>query len=123
MQSSCGRCAIESANIPELASHFLRVAGRCGKYTARAISDSALAALCEDRWPGNVLELQNVIERALLICPDEEIQATHVPAAVLRRKQITMHPPAHWSSMILSALEKADRGIFVALFGGGFAAP
>jgi DNA-binding NtrC family response regulator len=45
------------SDIPELAQHFLAVCGRTGKYTAQAISDSALDALCQHRWPGNVREL------------------------------------------------------------------
>jgi len=72
-----------TADIPELARHFLALGCRSGKYTARSISDSALAALCQHRWPGNVRELQNAIERAMMICHEEEIQTSHLPPAVL----------------------------------------
>jgi DNA-binding NtrC family response regulator len=72
-----------AVDIPELARHFLALSCRSGKYTARSISDSALAALCQHRWPGNVRELQNAIERAMMICHEEEIQTSHLPPAVL----------------------------------------
>jgi DNA-binding NtrC family response regulator len=72
------------ADVPELARHFLAVSSRAGKYTARAISDSALAALCTHRWPGNVRELQNAIERALMVCHEDEVQVAHLPPAVSR---------------------------------------
>jgi hypothetical protein len=46
--SKCRRCAIESATSRSW-RHFLGVADRSGKYTAGAISDQALAALCAHR--------------------------------------------------------------------------
>ncbi len=112
------------SDIPELAQHFLAVCGRTGKYTAQAISDSALDALCQHRWPGNVRELQNAIERALMICHDDEIQTTHLPPAVLQVSADGARPvdvfakptsqnlveavEAFERSMILDALQKWD---------------
>ena len=72
------------ADVPELARHFIAVSSRTGKYSARAISDSALAALCKHHWPGNIRELQNAIERALMVCHEDEIDITELPPAVLR---------------------------------------
>jgi DNA-binding NtrC family response regulator len=113
-----------AADVAELARHFLAVAGRSGKHTACAISDSALAALSEHHWPGNVRELQNAVERALMICRDEEIQVAHLPPAVLRGKSAIAAPTesvgigqgrnlveaveAFERGMILQALEKSD---------------
>jgi DNA-binding NtrC family response regulator len=113
-----------AADVAELARHFLAVAARSGKHTARAISDSALATLCEHRWPGNVRELQNAVERALMICREEEIQVAHLPPAVLRGKPAEAEPTqssgasygrnlveaveAFERQMILEALEKSD---------------
>jgi DNA-binding NtrC family response regulator len=113
-----------AADVAELARHFLAVAGRSGKHTAHAISDSALAALCEHHWPGNVRELQNAVERALMICRDEEIQLAHLPPAVLRGKSAIAVPTenaaisqgrnlveaveAFERGLILEALEKSD---------------
>ncbi|MGE5218778.1 MAG: sigma-54-dependent transcriptional regulator [Chloroflexota bacterium] len=114
-----------SGDIPELARHFLAVSGRTGKYPARAISNAAVAALCEYRWPGNVRELQNAVERAMMVCPDDEIQVSHLPASVLQASRGDSPPPAHSSltgngrnlveaveaferAIILEALEKCD---------------
>ena len=112
------------ADVPELARHFFAVGMRSGKYPARSISDSALAALCEHRWPGNVRELQNAIERALMICRDDEIQVSHLPPSILSGKPEELQPAqtavinsnqnlveaveAFERSMILDALEKCD---------------
>lgn len=113
-----------TADIPELARHFLAVGNRAGKTGARAISDSALAALCRHRWPGNVRELQNAIDRAMMICHEDEIQVSHLPPAVLQGmppdspqtqssakisgQNLVDAVEAFERSMILDALEKCD---------------
>ena len=35
--------------------------------------------LCKYHWPGNIRELQNVIERSTIICRDQEIRPEHLP--------------------------------------------
>ncbi len=45
---------------------------------ARTLSADARALLIEHHWPGNVRELRNVIERAVLLCPQAEIRAEHI---------------------------------------------
>ena len=113
-----------AADVSELARHFLAVGSRSGRYTARSISDSALAALSDHRWPGNVRELQNAVERAMMICREDEIQISHLPPAVLHGKPLDSQPPpgaaasanrnlveaveSFERAMILDALEKCD---------------
>jgi DNA-binding NtrC family response regulator len=52
--------------IPVLADHFLK------KHKKR-VSKGAMKRLCDYDWPGNVRELANVIERAAVLCPGDEI--------------------------------------------------
>lgn len=60
-------------DIPELALHFLRTyAQRCGK-PAQQMDDDALAILKSYRWPGNIRELENVIERAVVVAEGSTI--------------------------------------------------
>jgi NtrC-family two-component system response regulator AlgB len=42
-------------------------------------SDEAFSVLWEYAWPGNVRELSNVIERAVILCPDERIGPEFLP--------------------------------------------
>src|SRR5262249_8258327 len=54
-------------DIPELVQHFLRLyAQRCGKEAAQ-IDDDALCLLKGFAWPGNIRQLENVLERAVVI--------------------------------------------------------
>ena len=60
-------------DIPALADHFLAaLAPQLGR-RARRLSPGALGALVRHPWPGNIRELQNVIERALLLAEGDEI--------------------------------------------------
>jgi len=55
------------ADIPLLAEHFLRqICSESGKNVS-GFTDDAMAALQRFRWPGNVREMQNIIERAVLL--------------------------------------------------------
>jgi DNA-binding NtrC family response regulator len=44
------------------------------------VSDEALRLMRLYHWPGNIRELRNVIERALVLCDGPEIQSVHLPA-------------------------------------------
>jgi Nif-specific regulatory protein len=62
-----------------LADHFLeRLASEHGK-DIRRISTPAIDMLTAYHWPGNARELQNVIERAVLVCDGHVIHAHHLP--------------------------------------------
>jgi Nif-specific regulatory protein len=62
-----------------LADHFLeRFASEHGK-DIRRISTPAIDMLTAYHWPGNARELQNVIERAVLVCDGHVVHAHHLP--------------------------------------------
>ena len=59
-------------DIPPLVSYFVdRYAKRAGR-KIRGIRKSALDSLESYSWPGNIRELQNVIERSLIVCETDE---------------------------------------------------
>src|SRR5205807_3133958 len=67
--------------IPFLAEHFFRdFAARNGGKVC-GIADEALEALQRYHWPGNIRQLRNVIERAVALCPGQEIQLEDLPDA------------------------------------------
>jgi formate hydrogenlyase transcriptional activator len=54
-------------DIPLLMRHFTQQFSRRMKKVIETIPSAALDALCRYHWPGNIRELQNVIERAVII--------------------------------------------------------
>jgi DNA-binding NtrC family response regulator len=61
-------------DIPHLAEHFLRsAAARLGRSFTR-IESASLSRLTMYDWPGNIRQLQNVIEYAAILCDDERLQ-------------------------------------------------
>ncbi|HET7539853.1 MAG TPA: sigma-54 dependent transcriptional regulator, partial [Polyangiaceae bacterium] len=67
------------AEIAELAHRFaLEVASQLGKPCPR-FSSEALAALVSHAWPGNIRELRNTVERAVLLCDGTSIELRDLP--------------------------------------------
>ena len=65
-------------DIPLLAQHFLlRSAKSMGKSNPQ-INDDAMRALMRHSWPGNIRELQNAIERTVILSQDGTIRSEHL---------------------------------------------
>ncbi len=60
-------------DIPVLANHFMKTAGETHGRNVRRISSAAMSRLLGHAWYGNVRELQNVIERAVVLSRSEEL--------------------------------------------------
>jgi two-component system response regulator HydG len=70
-------------DIPLLAYHFLQLYGSRMKKKINKISVDALQALQNYSWIGNVRELENVIERAVVLAGGDSITSQDLPAKVL----------------------------------------
>ncbi|MBU1318271.1 MAG: sigma-54 dependent transcriptional regulator [candidate division Zixibacteria bacterium] len=68
-----------TGDIPELAEFFLKETTERIVSPVRSFSLVAMTALENHRWPGNIRELRNVVERAVVMCNDEEIQLQNLP--------------------------------------------
>ena len=90
-------------DIPGMAERFLARFAEEYERPARVFSQAAREALQAHAWPGNVRELRNVIERACIVCPDEELTETHLGLAEAGREAA----PRVGAELSLEALEKA----------------
>ena len=82
-------------DIPALAAHFLGMYSREIKKKVRGIHPEAMGALTSYAWPGNIRELQNVIERAVIMVEDgEEILPEQLPADVREPQAAVAGPMA-----------------------------
>jgi formate hydrogenlyase transcriptional activator len=62
-------------DIPLFVNHFLRVfASRQGK-SIESVADNVMAALVRYHWPGNIRELQNFLERSVILTAGAELRA------------------------------------------------
>jgi len=60
-------------DIEDLAQGFVERYAASYRLPARGLSAAALTLMKRYRWPGNIRELQNVVERAVVLCPNAEI--------------------------------------------------
>ncbi|MBN1343992.1 MAG: sigma 54-interacting transcriptional regulator [Phycisphaerae bacterium] len=66
-------------DIPLLVEHFTQKASVELNMPKPTVSDAAMASMASYRWPGNIRELQNVIERAVLMADGKPLDRTHLP--------------------------------------------
>jgi len=67
-------------DIPALVKHFVRKARPQTPPEADVAESTVLAALAAHQWPGNIRELANVIEHALVLCDGLPLTVEHLPA-------------------------------------------
>ena len=65
-----------------LANRLLGFLSRQAGKTIERFTPEALAAMQRYRWPGNLRELRNAIERGILLTSDEEVGLSHLPAQI-----------------------------------------
>jgi two-component system, NtrC family, response regulator AtoC len=73
------------ADIAPLAAMFIAKSSQdLARDSVPLLSQAALDVLVEYAWPGNIRELRNVIERALLLCDGECVLPEHLPPKLVR---------------------------------------
>ncbi|MFQ5411424.1 MAG: sigma 54-interacting transcriptional regulator, partial [Phycisphaerae bacterium] len=75
-------------DLPMLVEHFINVSARELACPKPGVSDEAMALLAGYRWPGNIRELQNVLERAVLLADGEAIAAVHLPREIVGEETV-----------------------------------
>jgi PAS domain S-box-containing protein len=66
-------------DIPALVERFIDRFNRFQNRTVRGVTAEALSLLIAHDWPGNIRELENVIERAFIMVQDDFIDIRHLP--------------------------------------------
>lgn len=69
-------------DIPLLVEHFVQLAVKQLNVPAPRVSDEAMAMLTSYAWPGNIRELQNIVERAVLLADTSSIEAAQLPREI-----------------------------------------
>jgi two-component system NtrC family response regulator len=86
-------------DVPSLVDHFVHLASANLRCNLPPVSDEAMALLTSYDWPGNIRELQNVMERAVLLADGKPVVAAHLP------REIT-------GDQVLETPDKADSSLW-----------
>jgi DNA-binding NtrC family response regulator len=96
-------------DIPLLLDHFLKtLTARHGRGPV-AVDPEAQRRLLAYDWPGNIRELQNVLERAMLLAEQDVIGPEHLPAEVRGRSHPAPAPAPAATSDAHRSLEEIER--------------
>ncbi|MGE5174396.1 MAG: sigma 54-interacting transcriptional regulator, partial [Betaproteobacteria bacterium] len=87
-------------DIPLLARYFIAKYGKKLAKPIRRISDEAMSALISRPWPGNIRELENALERAVVVAETDEVRKEDLPLGIETR---TDDDSRDWS------LDRAER--------------
>ena len=66
------------SDIPILANYFLQKSASRSNPQVRGFTPEALQALMQHNWPGNVRELKNTVERTVILCRSDQIDASDI---------------------------------------------
>jgi transcriptional regulator with PAS, ATPase and Fis domain len=69
-------------DIPLLVDHFISRFNRLHNKNICCVTNEVTAALLAYDYPGNVRELENIIEHCFVLCEGEIIEAKHLPASI-----------------------------------------
>lgn len=96
-------------DIPVLINYFLTSMCQQQKKNPKKFSDAAFNMMMRYNWPGNVRELRNVIERLVIMCPEEVIMPNYLPVSIadsrLQRETISI--------TVGTSLKKAEQEIIL----------
>ena len=90
-------------DIPLLAERFVSKFNHLQSKHVEGVSEDALAVLMEHDYPGNVRELENIIEHAFVLCRGGLIDPHHLPPSLRGGSEI--EPPRRRGALTLRALE------------------
>jgi formate hydrogenlyase transcriptional activator len=88
-------------DIPLLVQHFVEQAAGQMRKTIDTISSETMEALIRYRWPGNIRELENIIERAVILSPG--------PVLRLSPRDLNSRVPPDQSADRYQTLEEVER--------------
>jgi DNA-binding NtrC family response regulator len=102
-------------DLPLLVQEFIARFNRTFNKRIQNISDETLGLLQAYEWPGNIRELKNVIQRAVLLCKEDEILPEFLPTRFLSKKTAKPSPstPSSITFDIGTPLRQVERTIIV----------
>ena len=91
-------------DIPLLIDHFINRFNKLKNKNVTGISDEVLTILMNHDFPGNIRELENIIEYSFILCRDQTIQVSHLPEP-FKEKYISLADNTS-AGLTLTAIQK-----------------
>jgi PAS domain S-box-containing protein len=105
------------SDLPLLISHILKRQSLTRRTQISKISEEAMEILLNHDYPGNVRELENILEHALIICQGKTIEKRHLPPSLATHTECSVSPSVGSSekpsskdemSLLVEVLQKND---------------
>jgi len=93
-------------DIPILVQHFINKFSKEQKKGISGVSEDALKILLNYSWPGNIRELENIIQRAITLSQHEVILPEDLPATIIQKIDEKLFEKALEEKFTLDQLEK-----------------
>jgi formate hydrogenlyase transcriptional activator len=94
-------------DIPMLVAHFVQKFGKRMSKRISKVSPQAIATLVQYPWPGNIRELQNFVERAVILTKGDVLQVPALPRQpMIEREAVTLRDAER--NHILKVLEESN---------------
>ncbi len=90
-------------DIPLLVEQFIQRFNVLQNKQIDRCSPETISLLMAYDWPGNIRELENVIERSFILCTGQEIEIHHLPQEILRVRQVPVSADIHSAHDLLDA--------------------
>ncbi|MDD3472112.1 MAG: sigma-54 dependent transcriptional regulator, partial [Syntrophaceae bacterium] len=81
-------------DIPLLIDHFLHIYNEKNNRSLKGFHPRALDAMMRYSWPGNIRELENVVERAVILTMDEYVSFSELPESISGETATTIQAPS-----------------------------
>ena len=99
-------------DLPYLADYFLKKYNKIQNRDVKRIDADVFSVLLNHNWPGNIRELENVIERAVVLSSSNEITRSQLPSELLNSsKSIAVNPDCQLA--MKSAIELNERDMIM----------
>ncbi len=97
-------------DIPLLVEHFLKIYSKKFGKDVKKVSPEVIKYLMEYKWPGNIRELENVIQRAVVLANKDEITVDLLPQNILLNESFTSGEPSifnfDWNKTLPEQIDK-----------------
>jgi PAS domain S-box-containing protein len=96
------------SDIPLLIEHFIEHYNKIYRKNILQVSSDVMALLMEYNYPGNVRELENILQHAFILCSGTTIEKQHLPISIFQEKtkKEIQEKPQSWEDFEKSKIEQ-----------------